>query len=170
MGSESDGTREEGAVEQGLEQSQAQGVEQSQRQEQPAAEEKVADDGYKSALAERDKKIAELEAQVAEAAASKEAAEKLSTEIEKVRAEAADERVAYELRLAGVRNVKAARALLADHEGDVAKLKEAEPWLFAKHAAEPSGATGLEPAGAATSDDADLKHWREIAGLTDDKE
>lgn len=64
---------------------------------------------------------------MAEAAASKEAAEKLSTEIEKVRAEAADERVAYELRLAGVRNVKAARALLADHEGDVAKLKEAEP-------------------------------------------
>ena len=35
-----------------------------------------------------------------------------------------------ELRLAGARSVKAARALLDEHGGDVGALKEAEPWLF----------------------------------------
>lgn len=169
MEGENGGAREEGAVEQGLEQQASQGVEQQERQEQQAAQGQVADDGYKAALAARDERIAELEKQVAEASKSKAAAKKLTDEIEKVRAEAAEERVAYELRLAGVRNVKAAKALLADYEGDVAKLREGEPWLFAKHAAEPAGSTGLEPAGAATSEEATLAHWREIAGLTDEK-
>ena len=169
MGSESDGAGTQGQEQQGQQLPPQEGQQQRERQDGPAAEEKVADNGYKAALADRDKKIAELKRQVAEAAESKAAAKKLTAEIEKVRAEAADERVAYELRLAGVRNVKAAKALLGDHEGDIAKLREAEPWLFAKHAAEPSGSTWLEPAGAAATEDADLKHWREVAGLTDDK-
>lgn len=170
MEGENGGAREEGAVRQGLEQQEAPSGQQQERQEQPAAPGQVADDDYKAALASRDERIAELEAQVAEAAASKEATEKLSAEIEKVRAEAADERVAYELRLAGVRNVKAAKALLPDYEGDVAKLREGEPLLFAKHAAEPAGATRLEPAGAATSEEAEMSRWREIAGLSGEKE
>lgn len=58
----------------------------------------------------------------------------------------------------------AARALLGEHGGDVAKLKAAEPWLFADGQA-PAGATGLEPAGAAKADDVDMRRWREIAGL-----
>lgn len=55
------------------------------------------------------------------------------------------------------------------------KLKEAEPWLFVtvgKHAnggsAGSSGTTGLPNAGAASDEGKTLKHWREIAGLTDD--
>lgn len=87
-----------------------------------------AGDDYLALLAKRDERIAELEAQVADAAASKEAAEALRGEIEAVKAAAADERVEYELRLAGARNVTAAKALLAEHGGDVAALKEAEPW------------------------------------------
>ena len=74
-----------------------------------------------------------------------------------------------------MRNVKAARALLSDHSNDVDKLKEAEPWLFeagGKHAkggnAGGSGTTGLPNAGAASDEGKTLKHWREIAGLTDD--
>ena len=73
-----------------------------------------------------------------------------------------------------MRNVKAARALLSDHDNDVDKLKEAEPWLFeatGKHAKggnAGSGATGLLNAGAASDEDKTLKHWREIAVLTDD--
>lgn len=74
-----------------------------------------------------------------------------------------------------MRNVKAARALLSDHDNDVDKLKEAEPWLFeagGKHAkggnAGGSGTTGLPNAGAASDEGKTLKHWREIAGLTDD--
>lgn len=169
MDGEIDGAREEGVVEQGLEQQAQAGVEQQERTEQPTAQE-VADDGCKAALAARDERIAELEKQVAEAAESKAAAKKLTDEIEKVRAEAAEERVAYELRLAGVCNVKAAKALLADYGGEVTKLREGEPWLFAKHAAEPSGSTGLESAGAATSEEATLAHWREIADLTGEEE
>lgn len=55
-------------------------------------------------------------------AKSKEFAEALAAEIERVRAETAEEKVAYELRLAGAHNVVAAKALLGEHGGDVAKL------------------------------------------------
>ena len=67
--------------------------------------------------------------------------------------------------------MKAARAVLADYEGDVDKLKEGEPWLFAKHSAggnAPTGKTGLPNVGAASDSGKTLKHWREIAGLTND--
>ena len=103
---------------------------------------------YKALLDKQDARIRELESQVAEAAKSKESADKLAAEIERLRADAAEERVGYELRLAGARNVVAARALLGEHSGDVAALKEAEPWLF--EAEKPAGGTtGLDPAGAA---------------------
>lgn len=169
MEGEVDGAREEGAVEQGLEQQAAQGVEQSQRQEQPAAQEVTAagaDEDYQAQLSARDARIAELEKRVAEASESKAAAKRLTAEIEKIRAEAADERVAYELRLAGVRNVKPAKALLPDFDGDIEGLRASEPWLFAKHA-EPSGTTGLEPAGAAKGGDSLLAHWQEITSMDD---
>jgi len=67
--------------------------------------------------------------------------------------------------------MKAARAVLADHENFIDKLKEAEPWLFegnSKHAAKGgSCTTGLLNAGAATDSGKQLRHWREVAGLTD---
>lgn len=57
--------------------------------------------------------------------------------------------------------------------GEIAELKETEPWLFeatGKHAKGGSsgGTTGLPNAGAASDEGKTLKHWREIAGLTDD--
>ena len=100
---------------------------------------------FKAQLAERDAEIARLKAEAAEAA----------------------KRVDFELRLAGCRSTRAARALLDDHDGDIAKLKEAEPWLFDTEGEVTRGVTGLPNAGAATNDDATLKHWREIAGLDD---
>lgn len=126
---------------------------------------------YERQIAGRDEKIASLEAQIAEASKSAEQAEKLSAEIAELKRASADERVDFSLQLAGCRNVKAARAVLDDYEGDVAKLKEAESWLFAKHmagdGAQPSGKTGLPNAGAATDEGRTMAHWREIAGLTD---
>lgn len=76
----------------------------------------------------------------------------------------------FELRLAGVRNVKAAKALLDEHDGDVSSLKSAEPWLFSdgKATGLQSGATGLPNAGAATDEKRLTKHWREVAGLESD--
>lgn len=87
-------------------------------------------------------------------------------------AEMADMKVGYELQLAGAKNVKAAKALLGDHKGDIAALKEAEPWLFEAAAAEraeaPAGKTGLSNAGAATDEGAQLKRFRRLAGLEDE--
>lgn len=61
----------------------------------------------------------------------------------------ADERTDFALRAAGCRSAKAARALLANHDGDVEELKEAEPWLFSTVAPE-GGATRLKPASASS--------------------
>lgn len=121
---------------------------------------------YERALAERDAKIAALEGEIAQAAKTAEAAEKLRAEMDALRSAGEAQRVEFELRLAGARNVKAATALPADHGGDVSKLKEAEPWLFEGATATTGGTTGPGPAGAAGGgEEAELKRWCEIAGL-----
>ena len=96
-------------------------------QDQP----QVSDTDWEKAVAERDEKIAALEAQVAEAAKNVETAERLRGEIAELKARGESDRIDFQLQLAGVRNVKAACAILADHGGDIYKLKDAEPWLFA---------------------------------------
>ena len=122
---------------------------------------------YEVALAERDAQIAELEKTIAQAAKTAESAEALRAEMDELRRQGDEQRIGFELQLAGVRNGKAARALLPDHDNDIEKLKAAEPWLFVEGAPAPTqtGATGLPNAGAATDDGATMKRWREIAGL-----
>lgn len=157
----------------------AQDASQQQGQEQQETQQGQSQVGgetpdYEKQIAERDEMIASLEAQVAEAAKNAETAEQLRGEIAELKAQGESDRIDFKLQLAGVRNVKAARALLGDHDNDVDKLKEAEPWLFeagGKHAKggnAGSGTTGLPNAGAASDEGKTLKHWREIAGLTDD--
>lgn len=85
---------------------------------------------YEAALKERDARIAELEGEIAEAAKTAEGAEALRKEMDELRRRGDEERVGFELQLAGARNVKAARALLPDYDNDIDKLKAAEPWLF----------------------------------------
>ena len=125
--------------------------------------------GYEAALAERDARIAELEGQIAEAAKTAESAEKLRAEMDELRRQGEEQRVSFELTMAGARNVKAATALLPDYGNDIEKLRAAEPWLFGAVAvpAQPAGATGLPNAGAATDGSATLRRWRRIAGLDD---
>ena len=127
---------------------------------------------YASALKERDARIAEFEGEIAEAAKTAEGAEALRKEMDELRRRGDEERVGFELQLAGARNVKAARALLADHDNDIEKLKAAEPWLFSALAAPaPTGATGLPSAGAAGADDStQMSRWRRIAGLPESEE
>ena len=127
---------------------------------------------YEAALAERDARIAELEGEIAEAAKTAEGAEALRAEMDELRRRGDEERVGFELQLAGARNVKAARALLPDHDDDVEKLRAAEPWLFSAPAAPaPAGATGLPSAGAAGADEStQMSRWRRIAGLPESKE
>ena len=159
-------------------QQEAQGTQGQEGQQQEAQGQQEVTGGnapdYEKQIAERDEKIASLEAQVAEAAKNTETAEQLRGEIAELKAQGESDRIDFKLQLAGVRNVKAARALLSDHGNDVDKLKEAEPWLFeasGKHAKGGnggSGTTGLPNAGAASDEGKTLKHWRELAGLTDD--
>ena len=64
------------------------------------------------------------------------------------------------------------RALLADHDNDIEKLKAAEPWLFSvSPAPAPAGATGLPSAGAAGADEStQMSRWSRIAGLLESEE
>lgn len=138
--------------------------------QQQAAQDKPQASGkdWGKAVAERDEKIAALEAQVAEAAKNAEAAERLRGEIAELKAQGESDRIDFRLQLAGVRNVKAARAILADHGGDVDALKEAEPWLFADvPARQQGGKTGLPNAGTSTDAGKTMKRWRRLAGLDD---
>ena len=107
---------------------------------------------------------------MAEAAKNAETAEQLRGEIAELKAQGESDRIDFMLQLAGVRNVKAARAILSDHGGDVDALKEAEPWLFARHAEGSGGKTGLPNAGAAADEGKQMKRWREIAGLDDESD
>lgn len=144
-------------------------------QERPAAREMSGADAYdatayEAQIAERDTRIAELEAQVADVAKSAEAADELRSHIEELKRRGEEERVDFALQLAGVRNVKAARAVLGDHGGDIEALRAAEPWLFADGPAKAAGKTGLSNAGTASDEGRDVKRWRSIAGLDDGNE
>ena len=118
---------------------------------------------YEALLAECDAKIAELEGTIAEAA------EALRVEMDELRRQGEEQRVEFELTMAGARNVKAARVLLDEHDGDVSKLKEAEPWLFEGAVPRQGGKTGLPNAGAASDEGKTMKQWREIAGIADEE-
>lgn len=64
---------------------------------------------YETALKERDERIAALEGEIAEAAKTAESAEKVCAEIDELRRRGDEERVGFELQIAGARNVKAAQ-------------------------------------------------------------
>ena len=152
-----DKTQEEPQTQENLGQQQA-------AQDQP----QVSSTDWEKAVAKRDEKIAALEAQVAEAAKNAETAEQLRGEIAELKAQGESDRIDFKLQLAGVRNVKAARAILADHGDDIDKLKEAEPWLFADvPAKQQGGKTGFPNAGTSTDAGKTMKRWRKLAGLDD---
>ena len=128
----------------------------------------VSGKDWEKAIAERDGRIAELEQQVADAAKNAEMAEQLRGEIVELKAQGESDRIDFRLQLAGVRNVKAARAILTDHGGDVDALKEAEPWLFVDAPAKQQGGkTGLPNAGTSTDAGKTMRRWRKLAGLDD---
>ncbi|MBQ9004109.1 MAG: hypothetical protein IJ087_19880 [Eggerthellaceae bacterium] len=116
-------------------------------------------------IAERDGKIAELEGKLADAEKLGQQAETLKSENEQLKNQAASERIDFALQLAGCRSVKAARAVLDDYDGDIEKLKAAEPWMFEAQTAQ-AGATGLPNAGTASDDGKDERRWRKLVGLS----
>ena len=94
--------------------SQQQGQEQQETQ-QGQSQVGGDDTDYEKQIAERDEKIVSIEAQVTEAAKNAETAEQLRGEIAELKAQGESDRIDFRLQLAGARNVKAARALLGDH-------------------------------------------------------
>ena len=80
---------------------------------------------YEAQIVRRDGRIKEPKLQVAEAARTAEATEMLKSQIKGLKAQGEPDRIEFELRLAGARNVKAVRAILDVRGGDVSALKEA---------------------------------------------
>lgn len=118
---------------------------------------------HEKEMAAKDAKIAELEAQVAEAAKTDESRKELQKQIDELKAAQADERITHKLELAGCKNAKAAKALLDDYDGDVAKLKAECPYLF--EGEKKSGSTGGKPSGAPSDKEKRLKEARQLAGI-----
>ena len=145
-----DKTQEEPQAQEDLGQQQA-------TQDQP----QVSGTDWEKAVAERDEKT--------EAAKNAETAEQLRGEIAELKAQGESDRINFKLQLAGVRNVKAARAMLGDYDGEVDALKAAEPWLFADaRTTKPQGGkTGLPNAGTSSDEGKTMKRWRRLAGLDD---
>ena len=175
MDGEQDATQTEG---QQQEQQELGGAPQPQMGQDAQAHEPkaVGAKDYEKALAAKDAQIAELEGKVTAAAKTAEATEALNAEIASLKRQMADERTEFALRAAGARSVKAAKALLADHDGDIQALVAAEPWLFegaeatSQKGSQVGGTTGLEPAGVSGGSDAQyMRRWATIAGL-DEKE
>lgn len=107
---------------------------------------------YARDIEERDSQIAELRAQVETLTKTEEGRQEAMRRVEELERTIADDRLNFKLERAGCRNAKAAKVLLDDHEGDIQKLKEAEPWLFIE---EKKGSTGFKPDGnTSAADDA----------------
>ena len=97
-------------------------------------------------VAALNKRIEELQSQIDDAAKTEKAREELKKEVQSARDAIKEEKINWQLEKAGCKNLKAAKALLEDYEGDVAKLKADCPYLFEEEA--PKGSTGGKPGGA----------------------
>lgn len=92
------------------------------------------------------KTIDDLQAKIDDAAKTEKARDELKKEVQQARDAIKEERIAWSLEKAGCKNVKAAKALLDDYEGDVSKLKADCPYLFEGDSSK--GSTGGKPGGA----------------------
>lgn len=108
----------------------------------------ISEGKYNRDIAAKDAEIADLRRQVENAAKTEEGRKALEQKIEALEKSQADERVTHALELAGCKSVKAAKALLDDFGGDVAKLKAEHPYLFDD--GKPKGSLGAKPGGATT--------------------
>lgn len=120
------------------------GADLTDRHGQPA----IAKGKYERDLAAKDGEIAELRAKLDELSRTEEGRKEQRERIAKLEAELAEAKVDHSLELAGCVNLKAARAVLGDYEGDVAKLREACPYLFGQERRPQAGSTGLPASGA----------------------
>lgn len=109
-------------------------------------------------MAEKDAEIKKLTAQVESLTGEAKKGEDALKRITELETRLEDEKVSNALKLAGCVNEKAAKAVLADYEGDVGKLAEACPYLFGGNAeTKQAGSTGAKHHGAPGKDDEDAE-------------
>lgn len=122
---------------------------------------------YDRDIQRREDTIADLRRQLKELtdakAASGDQTAQLRKEMDELKQQLADEKANAALTAAGCVDLELGRAALAAYDGDVAKLREAKPYLFGSTDTTPRS-TGGRPAGGAT-DDKMLEHYRKVAGL-----
>ena len=114
---------------------------------------------YDRDMRAKDDEIASLKKQLEEAGSKAKENETALEEVHKLKAQLADEKVSHQLETAGCVNLKAAKALLDDYDGDVAKLKKECPYLFKRQ----QGSTGAKPGGAPTTSEERRKRAKEAA-------
>lgn len=115
-------------------------------------------------VAEKDARISELEKQLEETGAKAKDGEAALKKIEALEKRLADKEVSHALGMAGCVDEKAAKARLADFDGDVEKLKAGCPYLFG--AAKQVGSTGARQGGAPSASDELVAKARAAAGTT----
>lgn len=114
------------------------------------------------------REMAKVEAERDAAKAEAEGYKALKDEFEQWKAEQEAEKATGALKAAGCIDTVAAAARLKEFDGDIEKLKEAAPYLFAS--SDNSKSTGGNPKGTPDPEDERTKNLREIMGLTTDKE
>ena len=109
---------------------------------------------YDREMKEKNDEIAKLKAELEKSKEGKKTVDDAMAEVAKLREELADKELTHKLDKAGCVNVKAAKAVLDDYEGDVQKLIEGAPYLFGSQQQEPRrGSTGAKPHGTPNNND-----------------
>lgn len=120
---------------------------------------------YNRDIKSRDAEIERLKKELEEAKGLANDASKLREEFESYKAEQQQATLDKQLSDAGCINLKAAKAVLDDFEGDIAKLKTSAPYLFVS--TDNSQSTGGKPNGSSSSVDSSTARFRKAAGLAD---
>lgn len=111
------------------------------------------------------REVAKLEAERDAAKAEAEGYKALKAEFDEWKAEQESAKTAGSLKAAGCIDTVAAAARLSEFDGDIDRLKEAAPYLFAS--SDNSKKTGGNHKGAPDPEDERTKKMRGIFGLTD---
>jgi len=124
---------------------------------------------YERDIANKDKEIAQLRAQLEASNQGKKTTEERLAEIETkfstMEKKYEDEKLNSTLIASGCIDTKAAKARLDEFNGDISKLKEAAPYLFTQK--KQASSTGFAPSGANGSAEERRKKARAAAGLKD---
>lgn len=136
----------------------------------PAAQQQAqpADTGNTVNRYKYERDVAKLQDENAALKAENEGYKALKEEFEQFKSSQEAEKADKALKDAGCIDTVAASARLNEFDGDIEKLKEEAPYLFAS--SDKSKSTGGNPKGKPDPEDERTKNMREIMGLDTDKE